>query len=107
MSIHLRATSVDLTRCSSWLKFYEVHEENRTTVAFLCGGGVQAFEVRPLHFAAADSVLWFETDDIPGSALGLRYGMKQKFSRVARFVGWRSLIGYAKSSRYAVKIAYL
>ncbi|CAN0442852.1 unnamed protein product, partial [Laminaria digitata] len=36
---------VDLAHCSSWLKFCELHEEDRTTVVFLCGGGVRAAEV--------------------------------------------------------------
>lgn len=41
----LRGRSVDLARCSSWLKFCEVHEDDRSTVIFLCGGGVRVAEV--------------------------------------------------------------
>lgn len=38
---------VDLGQCSSWLKFCEIHHDDRTTVVFLCGGGVRAVaEVR-------------------------------------------------------------
>ncbi|CAM9752297.1 unnamed protein product, partial [Hapterophycus canaliculatus] len=35
---------VDLAHCSTWLKFSELHEEGRTTVVFLCGGGVRLAE---------------------------------------------------------------
>lgn len=36
---------VDLTYCYRWLKFCELHEDDRVTVVFLCGGGVRAIEV--------------------------------------------------------------
>eukprot|EP00904_Undaria_pinnatifida_P001413 jgi/Undpi1/11272/HiC_scaffold_30.g13570.m1 len=50
---------VDLAHCSSWLKFCEVHEEDRTTVVFLCGGGVRASEGSPgdLHIATISDMI--------------------------------------------------
>lgn len=38
--------SVDLGHCSTWMKFCELHHDDRTTVVFLCGGGVHVAEVR-------------------------------------------------------------
>lgn len=52
----LRGRSVDLARCSSWLKFCEVHEEDRSTVIFLCGGGVRVAEVSE---ASMDMEVWW------------------------------------------------
>lgn len=55
----LTVRSVDLTYCYRWLKFCELHEDDRVTVVFLCGGGVRAVEVRTEYgYNVTMGVIW-------------------------------------------------
>ncbi|CAM9267828.1 unnamed protein product [Scytosiphon promiscuus] len=79
------AGRVDLAHCSTWLKFAELHEEDRTTVVFLCGGGVRLTEVRACVMLTFRSILSHSCFCREGRAIGGNHGFAREGRLEAAF----------------------